>query len=114
MNRVVPLLRRSLLDQRLERLGERLANVWKTAELVHPDRPLSRGFARVTDRSGHTLIHAAQAEAAHALTLRFGDGTVDVVTSDPQPAAPPPPRKVERKARSTYVAPQPGLFDGDS
>jgi exodeoxyribonuclease VII large subunit len=113
MNRVVPLLRRALLDQRLERLGERLANVWKTAELVHPDRPLSRGFARVTDRAGHTLIHADQAREAGALTLRFGDGTVDVSTAE-SPSLPPAPRKVERKPRSTYVAPQPGLFDGDS
>ncbi len=108
MNRVVPLLRRSLLDQRIERLGERLAAVWKTAELVHPDRPLSRGFARVTDRAGHTLIHAAQARAAGTLTLRFGDGAVEVSTD-----AAAVPRKVERKARTSYVAPQPGLFDGE-
>lgn len=114
MNRVTPLLRRSLLDSRIERLSDKLAAVWKTAELVHPDRPLSRGFARVTDRSGHTLIHASQAQAAGALTLRFSDGTVDVVTSDDATASPsPPPRKVERKARSSYVTPQPGLFDGE-
>jgi len=117
MNRVAPLLRRSLIDQRIERLGERLAAVWKTAELVHPDRPLSRGFARVTDRSGHTLIHADQARAAGALTLRFGDGAVDVAIVDGRdpvasPAA-PARTKVERKPRASYVVPQPGLFDGE-
>jgi len=117
MNRVVPLLRPRLIDQRIERLSEKLANVWKTAELVHPDRPLSRGFARVTDRAGHTLIGAGQARAAGALTLRFGDGAVDVQAADVMAAPPlsalPGRPKVERKPRTSYVTPQPGLFDGE-
>jgi exodeoxyribonuclease VII large subunit len=75
------------------------------AGLVHPDRPLSRGFVRVTDRAGKTLASAADAITARLLTLNFGDGAVDAAVGD----APPPP--VERKRRSPYVSRQPGFFD---
>src|SRR6187399_3211390 len=54
MNAVVPRLRPELLLDRISLSGERLAALWKMAELVHPDRPLSRGFVRVTDRAGQT------------------------------------------------------------
>jgi exodeoxyribonuclease VII large subunit len=74
------------------------------AELVHPDRPLKRGFVRVTDRAGKTLARAADAIAARLLTLHFGDGPVDAAVGDAPPA-------VERKRRSSYVQSQRGLFD---
>jgi len=107
MNLVTGRLRRELIDQRISRLGERLAAVWAMAELVHPDRPLRRGFARVTGRSGETLTSAAAARAANALTLRFADGSVDAsVDGEGNTRAP-----LERKARRSYIAPQPGLFD---
>jgi exodeoxyribonuclease VII large subunit len=76
------------------------------AELVHPDRPLSRGFVRVTDRHGKTLTRAADARAARELRLRFGDGEVEATVN----GASAPPR-VERPPRRSYIAPQPGLFD---
>jgi exodeoxyribonuclease VII large subunit len=92
-----------LLD-RVARASEKLASLWKMAELVHPDRPLSRGFVRVTDRAGKTLARAADAIAAKLLLLHFGDGKVDASAGGGQPA-------VERKRRPSYVARQPGLFD---
>ena len=107
MNLIAGRLRRELVDQRLARLSEQLGGLWRTAQLAHPERPLERGFARVTDRAGRTLIHAADARAAGNLRLRFGDGEVDA-TVDGSPAKSPP---VERKPRRSYVAPQPGLFD---
>ena len=97
-------LRRDLIDQRIARLTERLSAAWKMAELVHPERPLARGFARVTSRDGKTLIHARDAREARLLTLHFGDGSVDANVDG---AAGP----VERKSRKPYIAPQPGLFD---
>jgi exodeoxyribonuclease VII large subunit len=107
LNLVAGRLRRELLDQRIGRLGERLAALWAMAELAHPDRPLGRGFARITDRAGKTLIHARDAREAKRLTLHFGDGPVDAAVegSDGQR------RPVESKARKSYIAPQPGLFD---
>ena len=47
------------------------------AELAHPERPLKRGFARVTSRDGRTLSLARDAREARLLTLQFGDGPVD-------------------------------------
>src|SRR5438045_217825 len=49
-NLVAGRLRRNLIDQRISRLGEQLAGLWRLAELAHPDKPLSRGCARVTTR----------------------------------------------------------------
>ena len=108
MNAVAPRLRKDLLDQRIARLSEKLAAAWKMAELVHPERPLSRGYVRVTDRSGRTLTHAADARAARELALHFADGTIDATTGDAPASAP-----VERKRPRPYVAPQPGLFDSE-
>jgi exodeoxyribonuclease VII large subunit len=106
LNLVSGRLRRDLIDTRIARLSERLAAAWKMAELVHPDRPLSRGFVRVTDRTGRTLTHAKDARSARELHLHFGDGEVDATVNN----ASAPPR-VERPSRRTYIAPQPGLFD---
>ena len=106
MNLVTARLRRDLVDRQIARASERLAAAWKMAELVHPERPLSRGYARVTDRSGRTLTGSAAARAANELRLHFGDGTVDAVVEDG-----PRPRRVERPRRRSYVSPQPGLFD---
>jgi exodeoxyribonuclease VII large subunit len=104
LNGVGPRLRPELLLDRISRASEKLESLWKMAELVHPERPLSRGFVRVTDRAGKTLARAADAIAAKLLTLHFGDGTVDASTGES-------PAPVERKRRPTYVAKQPGFFD---
>jgi exodeoxyribonuclease VII large subunit len=107
LNLVAGRLRRELVDQRIGRLTERLAALWSMAELAHPDRPLSRGFARVTNKSGQTLIRARDAREARRLRLHFSDGAVDAsVEGDGNAPAP-----VERKPRRSYIAPQPGLFD---
>jgi exodeoxyribonuclease VII large subunit len=105
LNGVAPRLRPDLLLDRVQRSIEKLASTWKMAELVHPERPLSRGFVRVTDRSGKTLARAAEASAAKLLTLHFADGEVAASTGD-KPSAP-----VERKRRASYVSSQPGFFD---
>ncbi len=74
-----PRLRSPLVTQRISHARQRLADIWRLIELAHPERPLRRGFVRVTDRAGHTIINAADARGAAALALRFADGVVDVV-----------------------------------
>jgi exodeoxyribonuclease VII large subunit len=106
LNLVAGRLRSELIDQKIARLSERLSAAWKMAELSHPERPLSKGFVRVTSRDGKTLTHAAEARTAQNLTLHFGDGAVDASVDG---AATPKP--VERKPKRSYIAPQPGLFD---
>ena len=105
LNLVAGRLRRDLLDQRIGRLTEQLSGLWRLAELAHPDKPLSRGFARVTARDGQTLTRARDAREARALTLHFSDGTVDANVDS---GAPGP---VEPKRRRPYIPTQPGLFD---
>ena len=107
LNLVAGRLRSNLVTQRIARLSEQLAGLWKVAELAHPERPLSRGFARVTSRSGLTLSRAEQARAEARLTLHFGDGSVDASVDGKMPST----RTVEPRPRRSYIAPQPGLFD---
>jgi exodeoxyribonuclease VII large subunit len=79
--------------------------------VAHPERPLQRGFVRVTDRAGKTLIHAAAARAAGAIDLHFADGRVAAQVGDfagPRPFR--PARRVERKAGGPYLPGQADLF----
>jgi exodeoxyribonuclease VII large subunit len=107
-----PRLRIGLVGQRVAQAGQRLADLWRLAEMAHPERPLGRGYVRVTTRDGRTLIHATDAREAVHLTLRFADGSVDV---DVAGSAPP----LERPSSTAYrprKAPQTdsrqqGLFD---
>ena len=109
LNAVAPRLRPELLRDRVERAAEKLESLWKMAGLVHPDRPLSKGFARVTSRAGKTLTSAADAIAERLLTLHFGDGSVDAMAGDQ--ARHTAPKRVERGRSRSYLPPQPGLFD---
>jgi exodeoxyribonuclease VII large subunit len=112
---IAPRLRHELVSQRIEQASERLAGLWRLAGLAHPERPLQRGFVRVTDREGHTLIHAAAARAAGMLHLRFADGTVEAIVEGSvarlERAAPRSYRpQLAKPGRPTS---QPGLFDED-
>jgi exodeoxyribonuclease VII large subunit len=109
MNLTASRLRPDLLAQKVARASDRLQASAKMLPLVHPDRPLGRGFVRVTAAAdGRTLTHAADARAAGRLLLRFGDGEVAASTEGDTP---PPPRKVERSPKRSYAPPQPNLFD---
>jgi exodeoxyribonuclease VII large subunit len=95
-----------MIDQRIARLSEKLSAAWKMAVLAHPERPLSKGYVRVTSRDGRTLTRARDAREADRLTLHFGDGAVDAAVEGG-----PVARPVEHKRRKPYMPPQPGLFD---
>lgn len=108
LNAIAPRLRSELLSDRVSRAGERLDALWKMAQLVHPDRPLTKGFARVTARDGQTLTTATASYAARELILHFEDGKVYAVAGDENC----PPLRVERPRRRPYVAPpHPDLFE---
>ena len=102
----------ALVGQRIERGKEQLESLWRLAGMAHPERPLQRGFVRVTDRSGKTILHAGDAREAGLVSLRFADGSVEA-TVDGASA------RLERAAPRSYrpakpaggKAPQPGLFD---
>nr|WP_294848562.1 exodeoxyribonuclease VII large subunit [uncultured Sphingomonas sp.] len=104
---VGPRLQERLVEDRVRTASDKLAALWRLAELAHPDRPLSRGYARVTDREGRTLVHAAAVRAAVEIDLHFADGVVPAATEEKASA----PRRVERKPTRPYLQGQPGLFD---
>jgi len=108
---VAPRLQVRLIGERIERGRERLASMWRLADLAHPERPLHRGFVRVTDRAGKTLIHASAARAAGAIDLHFADGRVAAQVGDfagPRPFR--PAKRLERKAGGPYLPGQADLF----
>jgi exodeoxyribonuclease VII large subunit len=90
-------LRPGLLDAAWRRAKERLDGLWRVAQLAHPNRPLERGYARVEDRNGKTLMSAAAAKAAARLTLIFADGAVDATAGGGS--------GVERPRRPAYLKP---------
>jgi exodeoxyribonuclease VII large subunit len=95
LGRAAGALRPGLLVAAHRRAAERLAALWRVAQLAHPNRPLERGYARVEDAQGRTLISAAQAKEAGRLRLIFGDGNVEATTGAP----------LERPRRGAYSRP---------
>jgi len=111
---VAPRLQARLLSERVARAHERLGSLWRLAEMAHPERPLQRGFVRVTDRAGKTIIHAADARAAAQIDLHFADGRVAAHIGDgTAPVAFRPAKRVERKGRDPYLPGQADLFDSE-
>ena len=104
-------LRPASPQRRIDAATKQLEDLWRLAALAHPDRPLSKGYVRVTDRLGKTLVHAADARSARAIDLHFADGRVAATVGDPMAALAPTPRRVERKAATPYPPPQRNLFD---
>jgi exodeoxyribonuclease VII large subunit len=88
-----------LVLRRVEDGRRSLDALWRIAAQAHPDKPLERGYARVEDREGRTLISAAAARAAGRLRLVFADGRLDAATGDgvePARRRPYSPAKAEQ------------------
>jgi exodeoxyribonuclease VII large subunit len=77
LGRVAGALRPSVLSQKVTYARGRLDQLWRVAQSLNPDAVLERGYARIEKRGGGTIMSAAQARSAGALTLRFADGAVD-------------------------------------
>ncbi|HEY0446296.1 MAG TPA: exodeoxyribonuclease VII large subunit [Allosphingosinicella sp.] len=86
-------LDKALVLRRIEEGRRTLDSLWRIAAQAHPDRPLAKGYARIEDREGRTLVSAAAAKAAGRLRLVFGDGKVDASVAD----------GLERARRGPYV-----------
>jgi exodeoxyribonuclease VII large subunit len=82
----------------LERASERLAALSKLYVSVDPERPLQRGFARVTRADG-SIVHAGAALAGgEAVAIKFGDQVTRqaVIDGEPSAVAPAPAVKPEK------------------
>ncbi|KQM20917.1 exodeoxyribonuclease VII large subunit [Sphingomonas sp. Leaf24] len=91
-------LRPAMLTQRLAQARAQFEGTARMLGQVDPDNLLQKGYVRVTARAtGKTVTSAAEARAAGALQLHFGDGALDA--------------KVERTPGRAYVSPaQPTLL----
>ena len=95
-----------LLNRRIEQGQQRLDALTRLVGSLHPEAPLKRGFARVTDAEGKTIMSRAAAVKAGDVTLRFVDGEVGSVV-----AGAAQPRSATPKATPPTVN-QGNLFDG--
>ncbi len=98
-------LRPGLVEARLADRLTRLDGLSRLLEQLHPERPLERGYARVTDRDGGTLVSAAAVRKAGAFTVRLADGTVDARVEDGRK------RAYSKRRKPMAESGQGGLFD---
>ncbi len=89
--RTAGVLRPVMLTQRLTSATQKLDQLWRVAQSLHPDLPLKRGYARVGKPSGGVVTSADAARKAGALVLTFADGDVAA--------------RVERSGGAPYAAP---------
>jgi exodeoxyribonuclease VII large subunit len=91
----------ALLTQRLQNDRQRLDSVARLMVSLHPEAPLKRGFARVTDRDGKTVMSSKAAVGAGNVRLHFADAavgaTIDGAATEP----------VKSKAVTDKSAPKP-------
>ncbi|MFN3583773.1 exodeoxyribonuclease VII large subunit [Phenylobacterium sp.] len=85
------------MDRRLERLSERLEALSKLYASADPDRPLKRGFARVTRADGSLVREGAGLASGEAVSIKFGDdvtreAVIDGAGGSPSPRPAPKPK----------------------
>ncbi|MEX0341269.1 MAG: exodeoxyribonuclease VII large subunit [Erythrobacter sp.] len=90
-----------LVERPLAERRERLAALARLADQLHPDRPLARGYVRVTGPGGRTITDKAAAAGEAALILKFRDGDLDVT-----PGSVSPPTSSRRKPRKSGTPPK--------
>jgi exodeoxyribonuclease VII large subunit len=93
----------------LERASERLGALAKLYVAVDPERPLQRGFARVTRADG-SIVHAGAALASgEEVAIKFGDQVTRQAVIEGSPADPPAPKLARSKPKAAS-SPQGDLF----
>ncbi len=95
-----------LLVRQLQQGQQRLDAIARLTDSLHPEAPLKRGFARVTDAHGKTIASRAAAIAAGQVGLRFADGEVEAIVGGGSAPSRPPASKPAKPAPN-----QGSLFD---
>lgn len=101
----------ALLQRRMVLAANRFSALDRVLPQLHPDKPLHRGFVRVTDSSGRTLVERAQAAAQSALVLRFRDGELPVLVNNASNPGSKPDTKPKPKPKARIKAPSPDQGD---
>ena len=95
-----------LLVRQIDQGLQRLAGLIRLVDNLHPEAPLKRGFARITDSNGRTIMGREAAISAGQVGLRFADGEVSALVDGAKPTPKSPPRS------TPTVTNQGNLFDG--
>ncbi len=95
-----------LLQRRVDQAQQRLDGLTRLVGSLHPEAPLKRGFARVTNADGKTIMTRDAAVEAGEVILRFADGEVGSTVHGATPARPAPPKPAKPSIN------QGNLFDG--
>lgn len=87
-------------ERRLERLSERLESLGKLHAAADPDRPLARGFARVSRADGGLVRSGASLVSGETVTLTFADrvdrkAVIDGPTGSGSQPTPAPARRAK-------------------
>jgi exodeoxyribonuclease VII large subunit len=73
------------LKLRLERAAQKLDRSRLRLELLDPRLVLERGYALLTDETGHPVSSVAQTHPGQSLRATLADGEVDLTVSPPRP-----------------------------
>ncbi|WP_309621520.1 exodeoxyribonuclease VII large subunit [Novosphingobium sp.] len=93
LQRVAGRLSLPLVTARAGQARGRLDGLARLFVSLDPDRVLQRGYVRVTDGAGRTVMSQGAAAGETALTLHFRDGALGVAVGDAPPTSPRnPPR----------------------
>ena len=96
--------------RRLERLAERIAGLSQLLVSVDPERPLQRGFARVTRADG-SIVHAgAMLASGEEVAIKFGDQVTRQAVIEGPATVPASPAPKPAKPRKADGPPQGDLF----
>lgn len=77
------------ITRQLAERQRQLTALARLAEQLHPERPLSRGYAMVLDASGKAVTSARAAQREAVLDVKFADGIVRAAPGD-KPRKPAP------------------------
>ena len=93
------------LQRQLGTAQNRLDALVRLTSSLHPLAPLERGFAKISDSDGKTIMSSDAAKAAGHVTIRFAEDSVDATIGGGGAAA-----RI-RPAKPASPATQTGLFD---
>ena len=94
----------------LERAHERLDALAKLYVSVDPERPLQRGFARVTRADGAIVRAGASLAAGEAVAIKFGDQVTRQAVIDGAASEAGPAPKLQKARPKPVPPPQGDLF----
>jgi exodeoxyribonuclease VII large subunit len=93
-------LPKSQLVARTKDAQSRLDGLGRLMDTLHPEAPLKRGFARVSDAEGRTIMGVDAAKSAGEVSIRFADGSIAAQIGGANSARPVKPKAAAPTAQT--------------